>query len=315
MLMRTFLIFALTLTGALAHDTIDCAKCHDRALLKQYRRLQQQTGKETAPGWDRVREALPLSEPQIQALSATCATCHPQQAADWVGSGHALTYSQAFLNREHNRMEPPMDDCLRCHAMFFEGTARDLVQPLDAHGPWKMVRPDLADHRSIPCLVCHQIHPERWIATKEPEKLVGDSTSSKAGFYDRREHRFFPAHQLPQPRVFAADKPVIISGDARQRVCYQCHAPGAPHRAGTSDDRTLRGVHEGLNCLDCHAPHSLDARPACAQCHPAVSDCGLDVTRMDTTARAKASQHDIHTVACQDCHPQGVPKPAAGAHP
>ena len=39
-----------------------------------------------------------------------------------------MTYARSFLNREHNRMEAPMDDCLRCHAMFFEGTARDLVR-------------------------------------------------------------------------------------------------------------------------------------------------------------------------------------------
>ena len=314
--MRAFLIIALLLTSAaLAHDKLDCAKCHDSALLKSYGKLQAQLGTNAVPGWDRIREALPLGEPQVQALSAACATCHPQQAKDWAGSGHALTYRQSFLNREHNRMEAPMDDCLRCHAMFFEGTARELVQPTDTRGPWQMARPELADHRSIPCLVCHQIHRDRWPASNEQAKLIGDTVTNKVGFYDRRERRFFPAHQLPQPKVSAGDKPVKISGDVRQRVCYQCHAPSALHRTGTGDDRTLRGVHEGMSCLDCHAPHTLDARPACAECHPAVSSCGLDVTRMDTTARAKGNRHDIHTVDCRDCHPQSIPKPAAAAKP
>ena len=218
-----------------------------------------------------------------------------------------MTYAQSFLNREHNRMEALMDDCLRCHAMFFEGTARDLVRPLDPRGPWQMVRKELGDHRSIPCLACHQVHAERWLPSpSQPNssaKLVGDKTTGKAGFYDRRERRFFPAHQLPHPMIFDGDQLLPVSGDARIRSCYQCHAPGTPHQAGTSDDRTLRGVHEGMSCLDCHARHSLDTRQSCAQCHPAGSNCGLDVTRMDTTARAKASRHDIHTVACKDCHP------------
>ena len=30
-----------------------------------------------------------------------------------------------------------MDDCLRCHGMQFEGGIRDLVTPLDTHGPWQ----------------------------------------------------------------------------------------------------------------------------------------------------------------------------------
>jgi len=28
---------------------------------------------------------------------------------------------------------------------------------------------------------------------------------------------------------------------------------------------------------------------------------------MDTTYRSRGSRHNIHRVACQDCHPGGVP--------
>ncbi|MBI5685067.1 MAG: hypothetical protein HZC54_08290 [Verrucomicrobia bacterium] len=314
-----------------AHSQLDCAKCHDAALIEKFKQLQQQLGKDAAPGWDRVAEAIPLNEAAMQALGAKCADCHAKQAKDLAASGHAMTYAQSFLNREHNRMEPPMDDCLRCHAMFFDGAAGDLVKPLDTRGPWRMADEKLAGHRSIMCVSCHQIHPERWLsppsvaavsdrrtatedtprrsetAATEPSKLVGGAATRKAGFFDRREHQFFPADRLPHPKVFKDGKPLKLSDDARIRVCYQCHAPGAAHHAGTSDDRTLRGVHEGMSCLDCHSTHSLDTRAACAQCHPASSNCGLDVTRMDTTARAKASKHDIHTMTCTDCHAK-VPK-------
>jgi len=294
-----------------AHSQLDCAKCHDAALLDKFTLLQKQLGKDAAPGWDRVVEAIPLNEAAVQALGAKCAGCHAQKAKDLAASGHAMTYAQSFLNREHNRMEPPMDDCLRCHAMFFDGTSRDLVTPLDTRGPWRMVRAELAGHRSILCVSCHQIHPERWLSppskSAEPAKLVVVAATSKAGFFDRREHRFFPADRLPQPKIFKDGKPLKLSDDARIRICYQCHAPSAARHAGTSDDRTLRGVHEGMSCLDCHATHSLDTRAACAQCHPAASHCGLDVTRMDTTFRAKASRHDIHTMTCTDCHAK-IPK-------
>lgn len=314
-LLKTALVVGLGLASAVAgaaearpsnHSQLDCAKCHDAALLDKFQKLQQRLGKHVEPGLDRVHEEIPLGEPAILALSAKCADCHAEQAKDWASTGHAMTYAQSFLNREHNRMEPPMDDCLRCHAMFFEGTARDLVKPLDTRGPWQMVRKELAGHRSIPCLVCHQVHPEQWLTPNS--RLARNKAASKAGFYDRRERRFFPMHELPHPQIFDGDKRLPVSDDARIRICVQCHAPGAAHQAGTSDDRTLRGVHEGMSCLDCHATHSLDTRKSCAQCHPAASSCGLDVTRMDTTARAKGSRHDIHTVACKDCHPQGVPK-------
>lgn len=326
------LLVTLSVAGAAdpkpsAHSQLDCTACHDPAAIEKFKKLQSKLGKDIEPGWDRVREEIPLSEPAIQALAAKCAGCHAEQAKDWSSSGHSMTYARSFLNREHNRMEAPMDDCLRCHAMFFEGAARDLVKPLDTRGPWRMLRKELSDHRSIPCLACHQVHAERWLLPsvaavsdhREDQRgnrrsetaatgFTSDNKTSKAGFYDRRERRFFPAHQLPHPKVFDGDKRVPVSDDARIRICVQCHAPSAAHQAGTSDDRTLRGVHEGMSCLDCHATHSLDTRKSCAQCHPAASSCGLDVMRMDTTARAKGSRHDIHTVACTDCHPQGAPR-------
>jgi formate-dependent nitrite reductase cytochrome c552 subunit len=320
-LLKTACLAAVWLTGPMteaagpkppAHAPLDCATCHDAALIEKFKQLQARLGKDIEPGWDRVREEIPLGGAAMQALAARCADCHAQQAKDWASSGHAMTCAQSFLNREHNRMEPPMDDCLRCHAMFFEGTARDLVTPLDTRGPWRMVHKEVGDHRAIPCVVCHQVHPEKSLVFPSPSgapaKLLGDGRSSKAGFYDRRERRFFPAHELPHPKIFDGGKRLPVSDDARIRICVQCHAPSAAHQAGTSDDRTLRGVHEGMSCLDCHATHSLDTRASCAQCHPAASSCGLDVTRMDTTARAKASRHDIHTVACRDCHPHGDPK-------
>jgi hypothetical protein len=57
--------------------------------------------------------------------------------------------------------------------------------------------------------------------------------------------------------------------------------------------------------------NSQDPQPvqaACGACHPAASNCGLDVERTDTPFLSITSRHNIHTMACRDCHPQGPPK-------
>jgi hypothetical protein len=46
---------------------------------------------------------------------------------------------------------------------------------------------------------------------------------------------------------------------------------------------------------------------SCANCHPRLSNCGLDVEKMDTTFLKKESTHNIHFVKCVDCHAKGVP--------
>jgi hypothetical protein len=37
-----------------------------------------------------------------------------------------------------------------------------------------------------------------------------------------------------------------------------------------------------------------------------MSNCGLDVEKMDTTFKDPKSRHDIHFAKCIDCHPKGV---------
>jgi uncharacterized protein YlaI len=51
----------------------------------------------------------------------------------------------------------------------------------------------------------------------------------------------------------------------------------------------------------------MEARRSCAECHPRLSNCGLDVEKMDTTYAKRESQRNIHTVACAECNTKGVP--------
>jgi hypothetical protein len=98
-----------------------------------------------------------------------------------------------------------------------------------------------------------------------------------------------------------------MSQDQRQSVCYQCHAALSSRQAGSADDRTPIGVHEGLSCLACHQKHGEATRQSCAGCHPRLSNCGRDVEQMDTTFKDPKSSHDVHRVKCEDCHPKGIP--------
>jgi hypothetical protein len=101
---------------------------------------------------------------------------------------------------------------------------------------------------------------------------------------------------------------VKVSPDVRQALCYQCHAPLATFQVGSGDDRTGIGVHEGISCLACHQKHRQTTRASCSTCHPRLSNCGLDVEKMDTTFKSTKSPHNIHFVKCTDCHAKGVPK-------
>jgi hypothetical protein len=107
--------------------------------------------------------------------------------------------------------------------------------------------------------------------------------------------------------LWVGEQKVKVSDDIVMRNCIQCHAPNALHQAGTADDRTPRGVHEGLSCTACHEPHSNDAKNSCASCHPAISNCKLDVTKMNTSYADVKSVNNIHFVACANCH--GIENP------
>jgi hypothetical protein len=295
------------------HRDMACKECHGSAFtldagvhVANLRHLYYQV-RGTIPG------RIVLKDAQVDGLAANCERCHRNKAAQWKAGGHSVPYDAIFLSRQHNGKTLLMDDCLRCHGMFADGGIRTIVTPIDNRGPWSLVTPSFARRPTIPCLACHSMHARGTPLTRpeyrEPKnasyrRRVG--TTSLA-IYDRRERRHVAVDDLPLPTITLQGRPVTMSPDRRQAVCYQCHMPEATRVAGSGDDRTATGVHEGIGCLGCHDAHTLDGRASCAHCHPAMSNCRLDVTAMDTTFKAASSAHDIHTVACADCHVKGVP--------
>lgn len=294
-----------------AHRGVDCAKCHGDALTMEakfhmgnLRRVRQHWSGEVA--------AKPkLRHEDVLSMQERCRTCHQQEFAQWKNGPHSVTYESIFLDKKHNSERMLMDDCLRCHGMHFEGALNELVTPVNTKGPWSLKRADLKDAPAIPCLTCHAMHRDGaplkghvrkvWLSRKE------EIARPSLGLFDRRGMTGLPLNLLPVPAVLEGERVVKMSPDARQTLCYQCHAPLATQQVKSGDDRTPLGVHEGLSCLACHDKHRGTTRASCANCHPRLSNCGRDVETMDTTFANKESKHNIHWVKCADCHPKGVP--------
>jgi hypothetical protein len=258
-------------------------------------------------------ERIHVKHTDLYPVVERCQKCHQQEFADWQAGPHGSAYARFFLDKKHNARRLLMDDCLRCHGMHFEGAMRDLVTPLNTTGPWKLKSPELGARAAIPCLACHEMHREgkpllRGSPRVEPPGPTQEIFRPSLALYDRREQSHISTAILPLPRMLQGERVVKMSPDRRQALCYQCHAPLANMQAGSGDDRTGLGVHEGLSCLACHLKHGQQTRASCANCHPRLSNCGIDVEKMDTTFRDRKSAHNIHFVACVDCHTKGVPK-------
>jgi hypothetical protein len=290
------------------HRDIACAECHGTATSSGLHSMKEKARMVLVHLAGEQIDEIRLNEAQMIETMASCSNCHAREYANWLSSGHSATYSAIFLNETHNKEEQLSASCLRCHGMFFGGTVEEIVTPLDTQGPWRLIDSEMASLPTIPCLACHHIHVQGKTAARpdysDPATIAAnrESRTAKVGLFDRYEKIHFDAPELPALQLTDENGPVQAAADERQRVCIQCHAPNAFHHAGTSDDRTPRGVHEGLSCGACHATHSNDAQSSCSNCHPQLSNCGLDVTTMNTTFFNTNSPNNIHFVACSDCH-------------
>lgn len=291
-----------------SHRKIACEACHGVGEfdLNNVSRL-----------WEHLRGEVPeqikLRQVDLPAMLERCQKCHQQEFADWQNGPHGVTYEKVFLSADFNRKKPLMDDCLRCHGAHFAGGIRDLVTPLDRQGPWRMADA-MRNQPAIPCMACHQIHREGSPLAPQKEAKSNEIARPSLALYDRRTRMHIALAGLSLPAMREGDRLVKMSPDPRQALCYQCHAPtpgtfqAGAFQVGSGDDRTGLGVHEGLSCLACHFKHGQKTRASCSGCHPRLSNCGLDVEKMDTTFASTKSKHNIHFVKCADCHTKGVPK-------
>ena len=298
-----------------AHRTATCMDCHDASLGTKLRHIRVHL-------FGQSPESIHLCDVDVLAMTTKCQVCHQHEYASWRAGPHSATYAQIFVDPEHNAKRQLADDCLRCHGMHFNGAVRELVRPLNATGPWHLVRGALANEPAMPCMACHEMHREGPTQSKPALRISAASAPipSTLAFYDRREQMHFGTAQLALPVLYDGARAVKISPDQRQAICYECHAPRIAEagsaaalsnwgpQVGSGDDRTAKGVHEGISCFACHNGHSEKAAASCKTCHPQMSNCGIDVEKMDTTFANAESTHTVHWVRCADCHQHGVPK-------
>ncbi|MGB8259013.1 MAG: multiheme c-type cytochrome [Terracidiphilus sp.] len=316
------------LTGSVhasMHRTVGCMECHEASMATKLRHIRVHL-------FGRIPEAIRLREADVLAMEPRCQSCHQKEYASWHAGPHAATYAEIFADPTHNRKRQLMDDCLRCHGMHFGGPVRELVGPIDTKGPWRILPAGMADRPAMPCQACHQVHREGAPESRPKGRIsvAGKPVDDSLAFFDRREQMHLTAASMRVPRIFDGARALAMSQDPRQSLCYQCHAPREPEtgseaakngwgvQAGSGDDRTPMGVHEGISCAACHFGHNESAVASCKTCHPKMSNCGLDVEKMDTTFANQKSPHNIHWVKCADCHTHGVPKKKdaqAGAAP
>jgi len=298
---------------ASSHRNIACEKCHGGALTTDLAFHWNNARRVYAHLRGDLPEQIGFANNYVQEMTERCNGCHRQEYAAWHAGPHSASYGRIFLDKAHNTRTMLMDDCLRCHGMHFEGGVGDLVTPLDRKGPWGIRATGLMEKPAIPCLTCHDIHREGPVLVKAGVKgdvpgPLQDTARSSVAFFDRRTQQYVGLADLPLPAMLEGSRSIRMSPDQRQALCYQCHAPVSTRQAGSGDDRTPMGVHEGISCLACHSRHEQKTRASCATCHPKMSNCGLDVEKMDTTFRSSGSRHNIHRVKCGDCHEGGIPK-------
>jgi hypothetical protein len=291
-----------------SHRNMHCKECHGTALNNGIHSMMEKADMFFNHIRNKHTENLYLDEEQYLEMQNNCIRCHTSEFAKWKSGGHSVSYRDIFLNTKHNSGEQLNFDCLRCHGMFFEGNIYDLVEPINIKGPWNLKDNRMAARSAIPCMVCHQVHqvglPKVRPDYSNPKTVFYQKVDSGSvlSFYSRNERTHFMVTELPKLKLWQGNRIVEVSDDPIMRNCVQCHAPNAFHQSGTSDDRTPRGVHEGLSCSDCHEPHSNNAKKSCDNCHPLISNCKLDVTKMNTSYAFENSPNNIHFVSCADCH-------------
>lgn len=305
-------------TGS-THRNIACNECHGTALSEGIHSLKEKGAMVFHHNSELKPEDIKISEDQRMKVMERCNECHQTEYARWNSGGHAMNYSEVLLNKAHNKTETISEDCLRCHGMFFDkGNVSDLVEPLDTTGPWKLRNVNIGGRSAIPCFACHKVHQSGIPGIRPNLEIPGSLHYSRksenlAAFYFRRDSMYFPVSGLSPVEINHNGVALKVSQDPDQRLCLQCHSPNAFNMNGTNDDRTPRGVHEGISCLACHDSHSNSALASCKTCHPAISNCKIEVEKMNTTYYNRSSKNNIHFVACTDCHVNGRPGKIKGS--
>jgi len=260
-----------------AHAGVRCTECHGTAFSGGISSLLDKADMVYIHFTKNIHnDEIRLTEKQMLEVNNRCIACHQSEYAGWLRSGHAVNYKEIFLNNMHNAMEKPYWDCLRCHGMFYDGNINQLMTMDGDYTQWKINDEKQKMRPAISCLSCHQMHTEnprseRYVSMTDSTKNINERNPMTA-LYIRADKNYLRSDMLPKCKMFDGDREVTVPSDPNTQLCMQCHAPNFKHQAGSEDDRTVTGVHEGISCIACHQPHSGETRASCAKCHPSLSN-------------------------------------------
>ena len=254
-----------------AHADVSCYECHGTAISNGLHSLKEKLGMVVSHfAKDVENRDIKMTEKQVLDVASRCVNCHRAEYSQWKSGAHSTTYANIFEDKAHNRAEKPYWECLRCHGMFYDGNIKDLMDLDGGPNDWKIKDRSQCAVAAVPCLACHQIHMEKKRPPDFKNCAVSETppdSSSKLSFYARAERSHIPADCLTPIKMYLGGEEIKNSADPAHVLCQQCHSPNWKHEAGSSDDRTPVGAHEGMSCLACHNPHSGSASASCAKCH------------------------------------------------
>ena len=179
-----------------------------------------------------------------------------RSSPQWQTGPHRVTTRRSSSTRNTTPSGILMDDCLRCHGMHFEGGAR----PGHAgghEGPVEAGAGGPAAAPAIPCLTCHAVHragraaESGHVAQGGRSPQGGDRPAVAGVLRPADDGAGAASRMLPVPRSWTGERPVRMSPDPRQALCYQCHAPLAgvagglrrrPHADGRSRGAFVPGL-------------------------------------------------------------------------
>ena len=107
--------------AASTHRGVGCQECHGRSFTASLRMHAKNLQRVWLHAQGEAPEQIHLREEDVVALVERCGACHRHERADWESGPHGTPYAAIFLDPEHNAGQRLMDDCLRCHAMHFDG--------------------------------------------------------------------------------------------------------------------------------------------------------------------------------------------------
>ena len=174
-------------------------------------------------------------------MTTSCQKCHQHEYANWRPVLTAQHTARSLPIPIHNGKRRLMEDCLRCHGMHFDGAVRDLVQPQNTTGPWHITRASLPSSQPCParpatrCITkaCHNRSLPRASRLPAPRSAIRLPSSIAASKCTS------PPGSLALPQFSDGPRPVKVSPDARQGLCYQCHAPRQPETGTASRHQSL----------------------------------------------------------------------------